>query len=205
MDTITLTKSIIDTLITDRTIDDVEAAKTVKESIDNKTAGEEAKEAYLNQTMKGWYRYTDLNRVESTVRYLSDLLVSLPLDLEDYAAGQGVAWASIFDVPWHPADFYGLITKINWKSGELPLKDDAERYLSNVHILKEKAIDYKSPTLPKSLNRLTYYGANAIEEALKRLYHLIDSESQRIQYLINHVGIEAYLGDGTVLGDGAQL
>lgn len=197
--------NIIDTLINDRTIDDVNEAREVKESIDNKTADEKQIQEYLNQTLDGWYRYTDMNRVESTVRYLSDLLVNLPLDLEDYAAGQGVAWASIFDLPWHPGDFYGMVTKVNWKPGDIPVKEEAVRYLQNVHILREKAFDYVTPTLPSSLNRLTYYGANAIEEALIRLYRLIDEESKRVQNLIEHVGIDAYLGDGTVLGDGAEL
>lgn len=201
----TLTKSIIDELITDRTEDDVEFARGVKERIDNKTASDEDLDIYLNQLSKGWYRYFDLNRVESAVRYLSDLLVSLPLDLEDYAAGQGVAWASIFDVSWHPKDFYGMYTKVNWKNGEIPVKEDAERYLQNVYTLREKAFDYVTPKLPSTLNRLTYYGANAIEEALVRLYPLIDGESQKIQYLINQVGIEAYLGDGSQLGDGVEL
>ena len=56
--------------------------------------------------LKGAYNYTDLNRVESAVRDLSDILE------------------------------LGLITKTNWNMSDVPTKADMERYISNLEAIK---------------------------------------------------------------------
>lgn len=196
--------TIIADLITDRTPQDVEIARGVKERIDDGTASEADKEAYLQQDLKGWQRYSDWNRVESVVRILSDELVNMPLELEDYAASLGIAWSTLFDVSYNPADFYGIETKTDWKIGQIPEGEDATRYLENVYTLRN-AFEYETETLPITMNRLNYAGANAIESALKRLAEVVDKERERIVKTIDSVVIEAYCGEFEVECGGAGI
>lgn len=138
--------SIIDTLITDRTQADVKA-----------------------QNEKGTYNASDLNRVESAVDYLAVLLASdLPIDLHAYAESLGVAWDSFFDVPYDPGDYKGLSIKTDWAEEDVPTASQMSRYLGNVSLLRA-ALDYETADLPGSMQRLTWSGANAIEEALVNL------------------------------------
>ena len=83
--------SIIDTLITDRTQADEERVEELAaKGYDAMTAEEKSE---WDGEMKGAYDASDLNRVESAVAYLAELLVLLPSELKEYAASKGVAFA----------------------------------------------------------------------------------------------------------------
>ena len=86
---------------------------------------------------KGAYNHTDLNRVESTVRELADIY---ELD---------------------------LTTKTDWTQWDIPTQSDMERYLGNITQIRDLFADTTDmPTIPESMNKLTYQGANNIEEIL---------------------------------------
>lgn len=90
---------------------------------------------------KGAYNYSDLNRVERAVAEISDML--------------GL----------------GLVTKTDWNMRDIPTASEMERYLNNVAVLREQVADDASvPTLPTSMNNLTYTGANNIELVLNAVY-----------------------------------
>lgn len=96
-------------------------------------------------TEKGQYGASDLNRVESAVRYLSFLAESIVLVEQ-------------------------LITKTDWgepgpfSTETWPTKDQMNRYLHNVKSLCASV--GISVRLPASMDKLTWQGANQIEAAL---------------------------------------
>lgn len=102
----------------------------------------------LAGTSKGRYEYTDLNRVESAVKELQQ---------QSEAAGN-------FPL--------GLITKIDWSLPEefspdtWPTESSMTRYLDNVRAICTE-LNVPTSTLPSSMSKLTYEGANEIERLLK--------------------------------------
>ena len=94
---------------------------------------------------KGVYSYEDLNRVERAVSFLAEL------------AGQ-------LDVHYEPQ------VKLDWTLPQVfdangwPVRSQMERYLENVRALC--ALLAVQTQLPDSMDKLTYVGANRIEQAL---------------------------------------
>ena len=157
--------SIIDTLITDRTQPDEERVEEL--AAKGYYAMSDAEKAEWDGEMKGAYDASDLNRVESAVAYLAQLLVLLPIELKEYAASKGVAFDAFFDVPYDAAA-YVLTTKTDWDELDSPTPEQMARYIENVNALRS-ALDYATSDLPGSMDNLTIGGANAIEKALKGL------------------------------------
>ena len=157
--------SIIDTLITDRTDAGEERVEELAaKGYDSMT---DAEKAEWDGEMKGAYDASDLNRVESAVAYLAELLVSLPIELKEYAASKGVAFDAFFDVPYDAAA-YALTTKTDWDELDSPTPEQMARYIENVRALRN-ALDYATSDLPGSMDNLNIDGANAIEKALNGL------------------------------------
>ncbi len=155
----------IESLITDRTVEDARRAKYLAAlRWDEMT---EAEKAEWSGNLKAAYNFNDLNRVENAVRYLADILQSLPPELKAYAASLGVAWDSVFEGNYQPEDL-NLEIKTDWEIKDTPTGKDMERYLRNVVMLRN-ALNFVTDPLPSSMNNLTWQGANAIEQALKRL------------------------------------
>ena len=157
--------SIIDTLITDRTqADEDRVEELAAKGYDAMT---DAEKAEWDGEMNGAYDASDLNRVESAVAYLAELLVLLPRELKEYAASKGVAFDAFFDVPYDAAA-YVLDTKTDWAEPDNPTPEQMARYIKNVKALRS-ALDYATSDLPGSMDNLTIDCANAIEKALKGL------------------------------------
>lgn len=94
---------------------------------------------------KGAYNYTDLNRVETAVKELAGEL--------------GLS----------------LTTKTNWTLWDVPTRSDMERYLGNVVAIRDAcpgSLDF--PSLPSSMNGLTYTSANSIEKVLTMVYEKLN-------------------------------
>lgn len=136
--------SILDQLITDRTAEDV-----------------------AQETAKGFYTASDMNRVEMAVEYLAGLLQELPRILIEYGAALGINWAQN-RLGYNP-DFLNLQTHTNWSIWDIPAEADAQRYLSNVSAICT-AMKVDLTDVPFTLNWLTYKGANGIEDGLKRAW-----------------------------------
>lgn len=157
--------SIIDTLITDRMHGDEERVEELAAKGCEAMTDAEKSEWYGE--MKGAYDASDLNRVESAVAYLAELLVLLPSELKEYAASKGVAFDAFFDVPYDSST-YVLTTKTDWAEPDSPTPEQMARYIENVKALRS-ALDYATSDLPGSMDNLNIDGANAIEKALKGL------------------------------------
>ncbi|MBR5873098.1 MAG: hypothetical protein IKY90_00005 [Oscillospiraceae bacterium] len=121
--------------ITDRTQADVDRVQLLSaKGFANMTAEERAE--WL-AGMRGAYNSTDLNRVESAVQYLAEILN------------------------------VSVTTKTNWAVTDIPSTADMERYLENIRKLRAKnKILATTPETPSSMTRLTYSTANNIEKIL---------------------------------------
>lgn len=113
------------------------------------------------------YTYEDLNRVESAVAYLAAQL-----------NGYGYA--------------VSVTTKTDWMPGDHFRADMIERYRANVAAIK--AAFYGTVSIPETMMKLTYAGANAIEALLQEVEGYID----RMIAAFRHCG-EVVCGGGVML------
>ena len=143
--------SIIDTLVTDRTLADYQLWKTLKAlGWQQMTTGQQA---LWSAGMKGAYKASDMNRVTEAVAYLAGVFESLGYPVPGYA-DPGVTWAI----------------------GDAPTDEQLELYLANVQALMDvlKTAQYTAD-LPQSMALLTYAGANHIEEILVEINAYLES------------------------------
>jgi len=187
--------SVIDTLVFDRTRDDLEKLNEIKTRIltyglSSLTSAE--KTEYLSG-MKGAYNYTDLNRVGQAVAYIADRLISLPGEISTYREAMGVSDNKLYRVPY---DVAGVVVspKTDWKVSDIPVRTQMEAYLKNVHALQGIfELPESSPDLSQTLEGLNLKVANAIErilydvntkleEAEDNLYDLIDRTAAAFTY-----------------------
>ena len=127
-------------LVTDRTRDDVNrVAALVKKGWEKMTAAERSE---WERGMKGAYNYTDLNRVQSAVRFLRDRLAGAgyPVTISDHKT---------------------------WMKGDTPTRTDMENYLADVRAIRNVfALPATTPQVPNTMARLNHLGANHIEQIL---------------------------------------
>lgn len=149
-------------LITDRT---AENAAIIAElwQIPWQQMNQEQKALWV-ENLKGAYNFADLNRVESGVELVGEALWRLPYELKAVAAENGVAWDKFFSVPYNEAEMKRE-TKTDWAENDLVSAEQMSRYLANVAAIKN-ALPISAPALPRSMDNLTWQGANAIEAAI---------------------------------------
>lgn len=156
-----------------------------------------------SRSNKGAYNLEDMNRVENAVKELCALLVSLPAELVDFAAENGVAWDQLFEVPYDP-ELYALTTKTNWKDSDVPTVSAMSRYLGNVQTLRG-ALEYETDPLPESMKKLDWQGANAIEKALLGLEVAIQAYRDKVQGYIENAPFAFRHCGSTVCGGNGLL
>lgn len=134
------TKTIIVTLVTDRTQADVERVQALAaKGFAAMTAAERAE--WLTG-MKGAYNASDLNRVGTALNYLAGRLSSI--------CGRSITWTA----------------KTDWTVTDIITASQAETYRQQIQGIRD-ALTYPAgtPDAPQ-LVRLTYTGANDIERIL---------------------------------------
>ena len=131
-------------LITDRTLADVERVSALSGKVWDDFTEEEKSEWLAG--MKGAYNYTDLNRVESAMQTLGNMM--------------GLR----------------LVVRTNWSASDIPTESDTNRFLGNIRALKDamtvKVVTYD---VPATMNNMTYETANQIEQILVDLMNYIDA------------------------------
>lgn len=148
--------SVIDTLIVDRTENDVAYAQQLNAAKLSLMTPEQITE-YLNG-LKGAYNANDLNRVETAIEYLIERLKTVGHYLE-------------------------LSTKTVWEISEYVTKSDSERYLGNVAIIKSCfATPSDMPEVPTDLDKLTFQEANDIEQIILMVDTIITQISKAWLY-----------------------
>lgn len=131
-------------MITDRTQEDVTYAQTHKDS---------------QVDLKGAYNNSDLNRVESKVKELDELLKK-----------------------------YNYITsiatvKLDWSKTDFFTPSDRIRYLDNIKRIRQVYVAKNTtPQLPTTMSKLTYSQANDIEQILVDIEDLIYGMEQYLVY-----------------------
>ena len=150
------TKTIIDTLVTDRTQADVERVKALAaKGFAAMTADEQAE--WL-AGMKGAYNAADLNRVGTALNYLAVRLGAI--------CGRSIAWSA----------------KTDWAVTDIITASQAAEYRQQIQDIRD-ALTYPAgtPDAPQ-LGRLTYTGANDIERILALCEELIDNITKAFRY-----------------------
>ncbi len=150
------TKTIIDTLVTDRTQADVERVRELAaKGFSAMTAAEQAE--WLGG-IKGAYNASDLNRVGTALNYLVARL--------DTICGRSITWTA----------------KTDWAVTDIATASQAAEYRQHIQDIRN-ALTYPAgtPDAPE-LNRLTYTGANDIERILALCEELIDNITKTFRY-----------------------
>lgn len=106
-------------------------------------------------TSKGYYNYTDLNRIETWCEYLANLLTSYSYPVS-------------------------ITIKKNWTMSDLPNTTDMERIRSNVNAIKTAFHAYTN--IPENLEYMTIEKANDIEKILSEIDFLIKNMISSFRY-----------------------
>lgn len=179
-------------MVTDRTLSDVEIAKSlIRRGFQNLTDLE--KEAFL-LGLKGAYNYIDFNRVESAVEYFSQRLYDIPDEISDYANMLGVAWDKLFEVEYDRTKYVDIVVKKDWQIQDILIEADRQRYISNILLVVSSMLNIDD--LPQTLQGLTHSGANKIEKSLVELNNsLIDLKKGKEMLVSNTSNAWYYSGD----------
>ena len=100
----------------------------------------------INLTSKGYYNYTDLNRIEQWCEYLSEILNNY-----NY--------------------FVNIVTKTNWTMLDLPKQSEMERIRVNINTLQKAYFSFTQ--IPENLEYMNWQKANDIEKILYEIDKII--------------------------------
>ena len=150
------TKTIIVTLVTDRTQADVERVREL--AAKGFAAMTAAERAEWLAGMKGAYNAADLNRVGTALNYLAARLAPV--------CGMSIAWSA----------------KTDWAVTDIITASQAETYRQQIQDIRD-ALAYPAgtPDAPQ-MKRLTYTGANDIERILTICEELIVNVAKSFRY-----------------------
>lgn len=164
--------TVIDTLIYDRTAEDVERVKTLKTQImtNGLSSLSSAERAEYLAGMRGAYNYTDMNRVGNAVAYIAERMTALPIQLKAYRQSHGVAEDSLYDLPYDPSAV-SVNPKTDWSVSDIPTQTQIRTYLANISNLRSiLTLPSGTPSPPANLNGMTYTVANNLERILYVIY-----------------------------------
>lgn len=149
-------RTIIDTLVTDRTQADVERVKAL--AAKGFAAMTAAEQAEWLAGMKGAYNAADLNRVGTALNYLAGRLGAI--------CGMSIAWSA----------------KTDWAVTDIITASQAAEYRRQIQNIRDALAYPKGTPDAPELNRLTYTGANDIERILALCEELIDNIAKAFRY-----------------------
>lgn len=116
----------------------------------------------INKTSKGYYNYTDLNRVETWCGYLAEIL-----NHYNYHAN--------------------ITTKKDWTMLNFPTESEMERIRQNVNILKQAYFSFTE--IPENLDYMTLQKANDIERILYEIDKILKHMENNFIYAgVGNVG-----------------
>lgn len=181
-------------LITDRTQADVDYVTRQAQKWQNGTLTDEEKTEFLSG-LKGAYNATDLNRVESAVKFVNDYIDGLQSELDSTREEHGVAEDSFWILAINPLV---LTVKSDWAMSDLPTESDLERYLDNVDKLTDRIPIEKN--LPVSVaNNLDYAGANEIERSIRAEFDAAQALETYMKQLIVNTAL-GFIQSGEIFG-----
>ena len=135
-------------MITDRSASDVLLAKNlIKKGFQNMT--EDEKNSFLSG-LKGAYNYSDVNRIETVIKYFVDTMLQIYEQNIQLAKELGVDWSSIYDVPYNPEDYKNMVHKNDWSTNDIFSEADRADFLNKIVYVLSAIID-----IPSNTNYLT--------------------------------------------------
>jgi hypothetical protein len=184
-------------MITDRSLSDVNIAESLfKKGFDKLT--EDEKKSFL-QGLKGAYNYTDFNRIESVVKYLTDRMKNIWVESEKLAQDLFVGWDKIFDYPYTKHQFDNNISKTNWNIGDILNQDDRKRYIDNIISIIAPFLDISD--LPTSLENMDFIKANNIENGLINLNNEITKAKNYNDFMMINASKSWFFSDDLYGGE----
>lgn len=180
-------------MITDRSASDVLLAKNlIKKGFQNMTEDEKS---YFLEGLKGAYNYSDVNRVETAIKYLVETMLQIYHKNIQLAEEIGVYWESIYDVPYNPEDYKNIVIKNDWKINDIFAKKDRIDFLNKIFHVLSALIDIPED-FPTSFYGFDYKKANAIEKYLEDFYvALTDLKRNKENLIIGTSKAWYYSGD----------
>lgn len=155
------------TLVTDRTQQDVDYAKQIRDKLVLGTATDAEKAEWNSFTLKGAYNHTVLNRVTAAME-------DLKLRLEGYGY---VVLGYQRIVVAHKVETHD---EYLWYEDDQPTPENMEQYLLNVSAIRAVLeVLSTTPSVPTRMTSITTQDANAIEQILfdveKVIYQVVNS------------------------------
>lgn len=151
----------MDSLIFDRTAQDVEYVKTLREKINSTGIDSltEIEKISWNSGLKGSYNAKDFNRIKEWTEYLAN-----EFNKYEYKVS--------------------ITSRENVSRTDFPLHSDIQVCLSNIqNLIDAYYIMTTTPQLPSNMENLGYNGANAIEKILFDLNELLKGMVAHFCYL----------------------
>ena len=204
-------------MITDRSASDVLLAKNlIKKGFQNMTEAE--KNSFLSG-LKGAYNYSDVNRVETAIKYFVDTMLQIYEQDIQLAKELGVSWSSIYDVPYNPEDYKNIVHKNDWNTNDIFSEADRTDFLNKIVYVLSAIIDipldinYLTDTnglvlqdrdgnnlefgeFPTSFDKFDYKKANIIEKSLEDFnVALMDLKINKENLIIGTAKAWYYSGD----------
>ena len=191
--------SVIDTLIFDRTEEDVQRVYELKRRIltsGTLTALTPEEQAEWLAGMKGAYNAVDMNRVGQAVAYLAGRFTALPGELAEHREELGVADAKLYHVPYDSSSVV-VTAKQDWQIGQKPTKTEVTAYLADLSTLRRQLpLPPDAPEVPTIANMdnfqvehannieyLLYLVNQALESVQADLYSKIDRTAAAFRYI----------------------
>ena len=174
--------SVIDTLVYDRTQNDVYRVLELKEKILQGGLGalSDGERAEYLGGRKGAYNYQDLNRVSEAIAYLANRMVSLAREIAAYRDEKGIADDALFRVPYDPGAIK-VTPKRDWKMGDVPTPEQVQALLRDLALLRRQlTLPASAPAAPESLDYLTVSTANDIERMLAAIDAALSALEQEL-------------------------
>jgi len=155
--------SVLDTLIYDRTQEDVDRVRELKLKYLDGTITPSEQTEYI-AGLKGAYNSTDMNRVGEAVQLVGGLL-------KTYG----------FNINVNP--------KTNWLSSDVPTSAQAQQYIQDLIAIQNAGSSLVTTNpIPTTLNNLNFESANNIEEMLFKVGKIYERSAQTLHHLTFTVG-----------------
>lgn len=160
--------TIIDTLIFDRTLDDVLRIKALSEVALTRDLTAAETEEWNAAVVRGAYNASDINRIGGAIAFADAYLSTVQPEIDAYRAALGVADDAYFDAEIMPVPGLPTVPRTDYTASEPPIMSrDIERTFRAAEELAVRVhLIYKAP----ELSRIGYQAANTVERMIYDAY-----------------------------------
>lgn len=188
--------NVIDSLVFDRTQEDVDYAKEIKQRIIEggfqEALTQEERSEYL-AGLKGCYNCSDMNRVGRAIQYLDERIRNIPSEISAIREESGVPDSPEFHMRFESEEYTSPNVFTSWGFKDFPRDSDDKTYINAISEIRKMATRPEDlPSVPSTLSRLTYTEANSIEKILSDAYHQLNDEKEEIISKIGPASFSAH-------------